>query len=297
MKFNEDLAVIHAYLCADGYVVKNPPTQKHKYYRVGLGNTNLILLKDFQQRFEKLWDVKPILVEGKKCEKSSKHIYNLLTQKFGSFYSWEWRMPNLNKKLSRAWLRTYFDCEGWVSIERHKSRLIGVDCVNSFGLKQIKNALAKNGIESKIKNKKERNIFRLYVYGKDNLIKFKKNIDFYHPQKRAKLQNAIDDYMVYDWKFPESNYELRNFIKNLMQERAKMRSDNGVVRITSNKKVNLNTLRKQLKTLFNINSSINKMVNGMGTQYYQLSIYKKADVKKIITNNLLNSIEEEKWLK
>jgi len=29
---------LHAYLCADGYVIRNPKTQKHNYYYVGLRN-------------------------------------------------------------------------------------------------------------------------------------------------------------------------------------------------------------------------------------------------------------------
>ncbi len=252
MELNEDLAVIHAYLCADGYVIKNPSRQKHKYYTIGLRNTNLLLLKDFQKRFEKYWGIKPKLVEGQRCYKNSKHVYEFLTQNFGSFYSWEWRMPQLNKKLSKAWLRTYFDCEGWVSIERHKSRLIGVDCVNLFGLKQVKSELAKNGIKSKLKKKNGRNIFRLYIYGKENLTRFKKTIDFYHPQKSIKLQKAVNDYMVYSWNFPKKTTELRNSIKVLMQKKARMRSDNGVIRIISNKKENLMTLKKKLETIFSI---------------------------------------------
>jgi len=297
MKLNEDLTIIHAYLCADGYVIKNPPTQKHKYYKVGLRNTNLLLLEDFQKRFERLWKIKPILEERQRCSKSSKLIYEFLTQNFGSFYSWKWRMPNLNRKLSRLWLRTYFDCEGWISIESHKSRLIGVDCVNLFGLKQVKKALAKNGINSTLKKKNNRNIFRLYIYGKENLIKFKKNIDFYHPQKNMKLREAISDYIIYDWKFPKNSDELRNFIRTLMQERARIRQGNWVVRVISKKRKNITILKRELKSIFGINSKANKMVNGIGTQYYQLNIYKKEEVRRTIANKLLNNIEEGKWLK
>jgi hypothetical protein len=297
MKFNEDLVIIHAYLCADGYVIKNPSTQKHKYYRVGLRNTNLLLLQDFQKRFEQLWGIKPVLTEKQRCEKGSKYVYEFLTHNFGSFYSWEWRMPNLNKKFSKLWLRTYFDCEGWVSVEKHKSRLIGVDCVNLFGIKQIKDSLDKNGIKSKLKNKNKKNIFRLYIYGKENLIKFNKNIGFYHPQKSIKLQNALDDYIIYDWKFPENTDELKNFINTLMHKRAKIKSDNGTFRLISNKKHNIVILKEKLKAIYNIKSKINERTNGIGTEYYELNIYKSEEVKKVVENKLLNNIEEEKWLK
>jgi hypothetical protein len=48
MRFNEDLAKIHAYLCGDGCVSKNKKENKHKYYKIDFRNTNLVLLKDFQ---------------------------------------------------------------------------------------------------------------------------------------------------------------------------------------------------------------------------------------------------------
>ena len=59
MKLDENLAAVHAYLCADGYVIKNSEAQKQKYYMIGFRNTNLILLKDFQDKFEKVFGVKP----------------------------------------------------------------------------------------------------------------------------------------------------------------------------------------------------------------------------------------------
>lgn len=297
MKINEDLAVVHAYLCADGYVIKNPQTQKHKYYIVGLRNTNLVLLQDFQNRFEKVWGIKPRLIEGQRCQIGSKHIYELLSKNFRSFYSRQWRMPDLNKSSSRAWLRTYFDCEGWVSIEKHKSRLIGADCINLSGIRQVKKALARNGIKSKLKKKNNRDIFRLYIYGRNNLIKFQKTIGFNHPQKNVKLQEAVDDYVVYDWKFPKNPENLKNFIRSLMQKRAKIRKDNLVVRVISNKRTNLITLKKNLEALFTIESKINGMSNGIGTHYYQLNIYKREEVRKVIENGLLNKIEGKKWSK
>ena len=51
LKFNINLSIIHAYLCGDGYVVKNPTTQKKKYYYIGFRNTNKILLDDFENNF------------------------------------------------------------------------------------------------------------------------------------------------------------------------------------------------------------------------------------------------------
>ena len=72
MKMDRSLVAVHAYLCADGYVVTS---EKYKYYRAGLRNTNLILLKDFQERFEKIFGVKPPIRKDGRCEKCSKEIY------------------------------------------------------------------------------------------------------------------------------------------------------------------------------------------------------------------------------
>ena len=74
MKFDTDLASVHGYLCADGYVIKNPETQKHKYYHIGLRNTNNILLEDFQKKFKKKFNIKPIITNEGRCKIQSKNI-------------------------------------------------------------------------------------------------------------------------------------------------------------------------------------------------------------------------------
>ncbi|MBI3334463.1 hypothetical protein HYZ97_03165, partial [Candidatus Pacearchaeota archaeon] len=111
MEFNEDLSAIHSYLCADGYVIKNPETQKQKYYQIGFRNTNLTLLRDFQERFYNYFRIKPRLYPGQRCILGNKGIYNNLIKNFESFYSYEWKMPNLDEELIKIWLRAYFDCE------------------------------------------------------------------------------------------------------------------------------------------------------------------------------------------
>ena len=98
MKFDENLVAIHAYLCADGYVIKNPKFQKQKYYMIGFRNTNLVLLKDFQKRFEKYFGKKTYITNEGRCRIGSKEIYNKLLISFGEFYSWRWKMPILKNK-------------------------------------------------------------------------------------------------------------------------------------------------------------------------------------------------------
>ncbi len=197
MKFNSDLSAVHAYLCADGYVIRNPVYQKHKYYKIGFRNTNLILLKDFQRRFKKYFKKTPILVIKERCYIGSKEIFYVLTKKY-SYYSYEWNMPQISKENLRLWLRAFFDCESWVELQPAKSRSIRVECVNLKGLKQVQKALSRFKIESKLKIRirKDRIIYRLNICGLDDLKRFNNNIGFLHPNKKIKLKEALNSYQI-----------------------------------------------------------------------------------------------------
>jgi len=293
--YYENFASIHAYLCADGYVIKNPSNQNKKYYTIGFRNTNLILLRDFQNKFYRLFGIKPYLIEGQRCRLGSKEIYKQLTNQFGSFYSWEWKMPKLNNGLLRFWLRSYFDCEGWVTCKTHQNRMIGVDCVNEKGIKQIKKALKRLDIESKLNKRNNRNIFTLNIFGKENLIKFNNKIGFLHSKKCAKLKESINDFIVYDWVYP-NGLSLIKFVKEILRTKAKIKKPIGSVRILSNVEKNLLRLKKELYRLFKIKSKINKYINGIGTPYYELSIHKKQEIKYLIDHDLINKEQKKKWL-
>ena len=111
LKFDKNLSAIHSYLSADGYVIKNPPTNKHKYYQVGFRNTNNVLLDDFEKRFYAYFKVKPIRCKDGRTRLQRKEFYYKLTENF-SYYSREWVLPILSKENLKIWLRAFFDCEG-----------------------------------------------------------------------------------------------------------------------------------------------------------------------------------------
>ncbi len=288
MKFDENLASVHAYLCADGYVVKNPLTQKHKYYRIGLRNINIFLLKDFQDKFEKVFGIKPRLVEGQRCEIGSREIYELLSKEFGSFYSREWQMPPMKTDLLPFWLRSFFDCEGWVYIQSHQNRQIGLDCVNEKSLDQVRKKLSKLGIRTTKQIKKNGAIFRILVLGKENLLLFKEKIGFFHPEKKEKLEKAIKDYVIYLWDFPRDEFLCKKFIKKLLTEKIRIRGGN-FISIISKEAKNLDNLSKILKKFYDIDCLVRRRINGLGTIYYELSIYKKEEVRKLIKARLVNN--------
>ncbi|MEM5766056.1 MAG: LAGLIDADG family homing endonuclease [Candidatus Aenigmatarchaeota archaeon] len=113
MKFNQNLATIYGYLCTDGYVITNPPSQKHKYYCIGLRNKNEIILQDFQKNFEKAFGIKPIK-EKDRCKLQNKNLFLQLTKNFSFysvFYSDKWGMSKLSLEELKCRLRAYFDCD------------------------------------------------------------------------------------------------------------------------------------------------------------------------------------------
>ena len=109
MKFNKNLAAVHGYLCGDGYVIRNPETQKHKYYHIDFRNTHKILLEDFQKKFQIIFGLKPYLVNDSRCRIQNKEIYYTLTKDF-SYYSYKWKLPKLSKSNLKCWLQAFFDC-------------------------------------------------------------------------------------------------------------------------------------------------------------------------------------------
>lgn len=279
MKFNEDLATIHAYLCADGYVIKNPPTQKHKYYKIGLRNTCRTLLEDFKKRCDNEFCVNAIIYRNERCSFGSKEVYRRLTESF-SYYSYEWSLPKLPKNLLSLWLRAFFDCEGWVFVEERQNRQIGADSVNHKGLRHIHEALKMFGISSKLKKRSKRNLSRLMIYGKENIEKFQTHIGFLHPKKNEKLKCAIASYVDYGWQFPEAKIALRTFTMALLKRKAKVKKS-GLIGVYSIMKGNLTKLSAALEELFRIESKVyGPWVNGYGTPYYELVVQKKSEIIK-----------------
>ena len=291
MIIDDNLAVIHAYLCADGYVIRNPPSQKQKYYKIGLRNMNLILLKDFQNKFKKVFKIAPHLRKDGRCEKGSKEIYETLINRFGSFHSNSWSIQDMNKKQKKVWLRTFFDCEGWVFCKHHQNRHIGLDSINEKGLDKIMIMLKEFEIKTIKKIVKGGKMFRIFIYSKENLIKFKERIGFLHPEKKEKLDNAIKDFVEYKWEFPKKERELKKFIKQKLKEKIRIKKPY-YIRIISKEEMNLKKLSKFLKKLYNIESLLYKSVNGIGTIYYELNINKKKDIQKLIKLKIIPNILE-----
>ncbi|MBL7160410.1 MAG: hypothetical protein ISS93_00995 [Candidatus Aenigmarchaeota archaeon] len=267
---NENLAAIHGYLCSDGYVITNPITQKHKYYYIALRNKNITLLKDFQKKCNIVFGIKPIISKQiDRCKIQNKKLFIRLTSEFGSFYSHEWKMPTMNKKSLRRWMRAYFDCDGWVRVLKAKDRKIGLESVNEGGLKEIQSALLHNfSIKSNINPKKGRKIYAMNICGKDNLALFKNHIGFLHPEKSKKLEDALDSYMDYNWSIPQERGKLLQFIL----QKGRKRESRNEIRFYSILKKNLLLLNALLQK-YNIRSKIfGPWKNNWGSEYFCLIV-------------------------
>lgn len=270
MKFDKNLSAIHGYLCGDGYVIKNPSHQKHKYYHIGFRNTNKILLRDFKDKFTKFFKIKPRLRLNERCIAQNKEVYYILTKNY-SYYSYKWSLPKLSKENLRYWIRAFFDCEGWVENKPRQSRLIGLECCNEKGLLSVQQSLMKFDIESQIKKRKNRTIWALSIFSLKNLKRFQKEINFLHPRKRQKLQEAISSYVNYYWMIPEQRKALFAFIK----KKGKMSHTRKEIRFHTIKKRNLTNLRKALNK-YEIKSRIwGPWVNNTGSKNYYLTIKQK----------------------
>ena len=270
MKFNENLSAIHGYLCGDGYVIKNPESQSQKYYHIGFRNTNDVLLRDFQKKFQDFFGFKPYITKDGRCRIQNKDIYNRLTKNY-SYYSYEWELPRLSKQNLKFWLRAFFDCEGWVENQPAKSRLIGLDCCNELGVLSIQESLEKLGIKSQVKKKLNRTIWRITICGLDNLKRFHEEVNFLHPEKKRKLSEAIGSYQNYSWKIPTNKSDVLKFIKR----KGRIRESRGEIRFMSIKKENLINLAKALNTYQMPSKLFGPWHNKAGSKYHCLTIKNK----------------------
>ena len=267
------MATIHSYLCSDGMVKKFGNHSQIKFT-----NIEPVLLEDFKNRFKREFKTEPHFYrEGHigKMMVFNKELFNNLME-FGPYDSRNWRAPLefLDTKTTKLWLRAFFDAEGWVELQRAKSRSVRADCINEAGMKQVAELLRRFGIESQLKVRTPNYMWRLNICGKENLEKFKKHIGFLHPVKSKLLEDAVKSYMTYEWKIPKTKHELMKFIR----ERGRQRFSRGETRIFSIKKSNLSKLKKALKT-YNVNSKLQgPWYSSQGSEYYCLTL-KEKEVK------------------
>lgn len=137
---------------------------------------------------------------GKNPTKMLKHVFvrSKLAfddmQKYGPFYSENWRVPQQikesSKELKREFLRVFAEDEGTVLVDRKEIRIYSI---NENGLGELRKLLEEFGIETRIKNGYglRRNVFGLVIKGRDDLIKFGELIGFRSEEKSKKLDELL----------------------------------------------------------------------------------------------------------
>lgn len=275
MKFSEDFAVIHSYLCSDGMV-----KQFGKHYQIKFTNIDAALLNDFDKRFVREFNIKPHHYKEGHVSKlmifNKSLFFDLL--KFGPYDSRNWKVPFsfLTKKTAALWLRAFFDAEAWVELQEAKSRSVRVDCINKNGLQQIAELLKKFGVNSQLTVRERNYMWRLNICGKENLQKFQDKIGFLHPPKANILFNALNSYRTYDWEIPKTKSKLLKFLN----ENGRVRKSRGEIRLFSIKKHNILKLWKVLKAC-KLNSKVQgPWENSAGRKYYCL-LLKEKEVREL----------------
>lgn len=86
------------------------------------------------------------------------------------------KIPSIDKRLAKHFIRGFFDGDGWVSIvnegKRNERVVVGIVSYYSDILKDFQKVLTDNDIYSTINKKKSGNTYSLMVYRKDSIVKF-----------------------------------------------------------------------------------------------------------------------------
>ena len=193
-RLSKEKIAINAYLCGDGYIAARKSKNNIVHHEIQIILDNFQLCEYVVNLFIKEFNIKP-RIEKRKDDCLSVRIdskpmcIHLLS--LGKYKSLKWAIPkNLNKEQIIEWIKCFFDCEAYVNL---KKKIIQVKSINHQGLNSIKNNLAILGIESKVygpyypKNKKHSSYSMLNITKLD-VLKYKRLINFHHPDKRNKLE-------------------------------------------------------------------------------------------------------------
>ena len=109
-------------------------------------------------------------------------------------------IPNIllnsqNSVISSA-INAVLACEGFITYQKppRSNRSIDLEMTSKQYIEGLKELLVKLGIVSYINTRKNRNVFSLHIYGKENLLKIKEIIKFTEPIKEDKFNYMLSTY-------------------------------------------------------------------------------------------------------
>jgi len=187
---------ICAYIAGDGSLSIRCELEGRKHHDIRFYPDILQLAEYFSVSFYELYSKKTSI---KKLRNHYKVNVSCKTAcidllKLTKYNSKEWIIPKIASKddnLTIEWLRAFFDCEAYVSKKR-----IDIQIVNKRGIFQIKNALLKLGINSRMyvykrKNRLWSTNYILCILKREDRIRYLNIIGFNHQDKLKRLKDSI----------------------------------------------------------------------------------------------------------
>jgi len=190
-----------ARLKADGCVFVGGRRKTNYFLKYESNNSEE--LEQFANDLKEVYGLEPkseLHRSGKKPHKLLKQVYirSKLAfedmQKYGPFYSKNWRVPKEIKEgfreIQAEFLRTFAEDEGTVIVKEKEIRIYSI---NRDGLQDISELLENFKIKIIIENGfgERRNIFAIIIKEKESLLLFKKLISFRSLKKNQKLNELI----------------------------------------------------------------------------------------------------------
>src|SRR3989338_692720 len=197
MSISPEEARIVAHVCGDGWltfllernslqIVNGRRYRRDRIrYQIGYCNTENILLEQFRNDVNYVFGIKPMKVRCEIRFKSKRVFERIRALGGGNTRGWfVGKDIKLSKKAIKIeWLKAFFDDEATVDI---KTRRIRIKSMNGKGLIQVKSLLRDIGIKSVTTGPNSDKSYYLTI-ARVEVLKFRKFIGFYHPQKIQKL--------------------------------------------------------------------------------------------------------------
>jgi len=179
-KIDENIAKIYGHLISDGYLY--PST-----YRIIYCNTEMDLMNDFVNCFERIFDIKRKILHIPTLTKTlfRYELYSKVIWEYFNSFDINQILFTENKKIRKAFLQACFDDEGSVS---KKVNTICICQKDKKYVDMIGSQLRYLGILS-IPYKCS-GIHYLRIFTRDNRL-FKEEIGFIHPKKKEMLDNFL----------------------------------------------------------------------------------------------------------
>ena len=199
-KLSENLAYILGALCAEGSISED---------KIEFCNSDLNWISEFEKKWKIVFPDSTLHKFNRKPSSYGKKFYQRLEchckhtlefiRNIGllAAKSYKKDIPSLilqsPKKVVSSFLKSYFEGDGCITSSR---KMVELSCCSksSLLLKNLQILLLRFGIDSFLRFDKYKNINKLYLRGKKNILRFYKNINFLSERKIKKLEFILLNY-------------------------------------------------------------------------------------------------------